>query len=156
MLQAAMLYRVRGQAHRGDGLLAHAVLSCSPIISIPPSVLCPCFCTSLLNSNLENKESKLSGLCWQTADASIRWPGLIETMQLLGVQWEVYISAEREGTRKRDRKSMLWSRRALLYSREPSCREIYLQSFVNQDWTINMGWEILEGSTKFEEIESVK
>lgn len=31
-------------------------------------------------------ESKLSGLCWQTDDASIRWPGVIETKQLLGLE----------------------------------------------------------------------
>lgn len=34
--EAGVIFRVREQVHREDGLSAHTMLSCSPISSIPP------------------------------------------------------------------------------------------------------------------------
>lgn len=73
----------------------------------PPQSFVLCFSESLLNSNLEKMKSKLSGLCWQIAAVLIRWMKLIEAKLLLGGEWGVQISPEREATRKRDTK-LVW------------------------------------------------
>lgn len=116
MLQTAkleLMFRVRGQLPRGVGswliLCSRSTISVHP----PPQSFVLCFSESLLNSNLENMKSKLSGLCWQIAAVLIRWMKLIETKLLLGVEWGVQISAEWEGTRKRDIKPVLERRRGL-------------------------------------------
>lgn len=116
--------------------------SSSLLRSVPifPQSFVLCFSNPLLNTILEDTESKVSGLCWQIADALIRWMKLIETKVLLGVEWGVKISAEREGTRKRATTPILQRTRALLYPQWSGCREIYLDEFVNQDWIMNLRW----------------
>jgi hypothetical protein len=81
-------------------------------------------------------ESKLPGLCWQIADALIRWMKLIEAKHLLGVEWGVWISAGSEGTKKKDTKPGLSVAELIVYPWDPGCKEIYVDELVNQEWII--------------------
>lgn len=118
MLQTAkleLIFRVKEQLPGGVGSWL-ILCSLSPVsVHPPPQSFDLCFSESLLNSNLKNKKSKLSGLCWQIAAVSIRWMKLIEAELLLGVEWGEQISPEREGTRKRDIKPV-WERKRGLWT----------------------------------------